>query len=282
MSSSGTRGGRSAAAALTERPRPLWYRLKPCPATGGATCRDHPVGSSSSSCTSTSYLAADSSAYGAWTYLILFVSHLLRDRPGRDAVPARRLAALRGGRDRGARRARTARAVLSSCSVAAILGDACNYWIGTHFRTEGAAARRTPGSSGKSYLDKTPAFFERYGGKTIVLARFVPIVRTFAPFLAGVGTMRYRHFFVYNVVGGVAWVALFIGRRATSSATCPRSSTTSRSSILAIVASLARPGSGANGARREVPQQGAEARTPDPEHNERGAGRSRTPLGCRR
>jgi membrane protein DedA with SNARE-associated domain len=62
----------------------------------------------------------------------------------------------------------------------------------------------------KKHLDRTHAFFEKYGGKTIIIARFVPIVRTFAPFVAGVGAMTYRRFLVYNVVGGVAWVTGFL------------------------------------------------------------------------
>jgi membrane-associated protein len=63
----------------------------------------------------------------------------------------------------------------------------------------------------KKHLDKTHKFFEKYGGKTIILARFVPIVRTFAPFVAGAGAMNYRRFIVYNVIGAVAWVALMLG-----------------------------------------------------------------------
>ncbi|MDR2130841.1 MAG: DedA family protein [Odoribacteraceae bacterium] len=94
-------------------------------------------------------------------------------------------------------------------SGAAILGDAVNYTIGLHF---GRRLFRDPGSRlfRQSYLEKTHAFYERHGGKTIILARFVPIVRTFAPFVAGMGRMTYRRFAVFNVAGGVAWSALFL------------------------------------------------------------------------
>ncbi|MDR1913545.1 MAG: DedA family protein [Clostridiales bacterium] len=91
---------------------------------------------------------------------------------------------------------------------AAVLGDATNYAIGRFF---GKKLFSNPKSKifKQSYLDKTHNFFEKYGGKTIILARFVPIVRTFAPFVAGMGRMSYLHFASYNVVGGVVWVALF-------------------------------------------------------------------------
>ncbi len=91
---------------------------------------------------------------------------------------------------------------------AAILGDAVNYTIGQLF---GKKLFSNPNSKifRKSYLDKTHAFYEKHGGKTIILARFVPIVRTFAPFVAGMGRMTYRHFALFNVVGGIAWGILF-------------------------------------------------------------------------
>jgi membrane-associated protein len=89
--------------------------------------------------------------------------------------------------------------------VAAILGDTANYWIG---HTLGDRAYNVKWIK-REYLDKTHAFFEKHGGKTIFLARFVPIVRTFAPFVAGVGRMSYGYFITYNFVGGIVWVALF-------------------------------------------------------------------------
>ena len=93
--------------------------------------------------------------------------------------------------------------------VAAILGDTVNYWIG-HWIGEHAFSGKIPFLK-KAHLDKTHAYFEKYGGKTIILARFVPIVRTFAPFVAGIGSMNYRNFFIYNIVGGIVWVLIFVG-----------------------------------------------------------------------
>ncbi|UYA61239.1 DedA protein [Pectobacterium sp. F1-1] len=92
--------------------------------------------------------------------------------------------------------------------VAAITGDAVNYTIGRLF---GEKLFSNPNSKifRRSYLDKTHAFYERHGGKTIILARFVPIVRTFAPFVAGMGHMSYRHFAAYNVIGALLWVLSF-------------------------------------------------------------------------
>jgi len=93
-------------------------------------------------------------------------------------------------------------------AIAAILGDAVNYTIGRVF---GERLFSNPDSKifRRSYLDKTHKFYEKHGGKTIILARFVPIVRTFAPFVAGMGHMSYRHFAAYNVIGALVWVLLF-------------------------------------------------------------------------
>ena len=92
--------------------------------------------------------------------------------------------------------------------AAAVLGDTVNYWIGHYIgpRAFSGEVRFLK----KEYLDRTHAFYEKHGGKTIIIARFVPIVRTFAPFVAGVGAMTYSHFISYNVIGGIAWVTIFL------------------------------------------------------------------------
>ena len=95
--------------------------------------------------------------------------------------------------------------LLISLAGAAVLGDAVNYLLGAKFGKRFLASQRIPWIR-QEHLDQTHAFFERYGNKTIVLARFVPIVRTFAPFVAGIGQMSYRQFGIYNIVGGCVWV----------------------------------------------------------------------------
>ncbi len=91
----------------------------------------------------------------------------------------------------------------------AILGDTANYWIG-NFLGLRVFQRRFPEIIRQEYIDRTYHFFERYGGMAIFIARFVPLVRTFAPFLAGVGTMCYRRFLLYNVVGAIAWSLVLV------------------------------------------------------------------------
>lgn len=92
--------------------------------------------------------------------------------------------------------------------VAAVLGDSCNYMIGHFF---GRRLFNNPDSRifKQSHLDKTHEFYKKYGGKTIIIARFVPIVRTFAPFVAGMGKMHYYYFMLYNLIGGACWIAIF-------------------------------------------------------------------------
>ncbi|GJQ36321.1 MAG: membrane protein [Anaerolineaceae bacterium] len=142
--------------------------------------------------------------YGAWTYGILFVVIFIETGlvimpflPGDSLLfAAGTFAALGSFNVWG---------LIGLLIVAAVLGDAVNYFIG-HYLGERAYNIKW---IKKEYLDKTHAFFEKHGGKAIFLARFVPIVRTFAPFVAGIGRMSYAYFATYNVVGGVTWVVVF-------------------------------------------------------------------------
>jgi membrane-associated protein len=89
--------------------------------------------------------------------------------------------------------------------LAAFAGDTANYFIGKFF------GKKLSNKVNQEYLDRTQEFYKKYGGMTIFLARFIPIIRTFAPFVAGLGKMEYKKFFVYNIVGGFVWTSLFVG-----------------------------------------------------------------------
>ncbi len=93
-------------------------------------------------------------------------------------------------------------------ALAAILGNTTNYWIGNYLGHR--LIEKNTRFLNKEYLEKTHRFFEKHGGKTIVITRFMPIIRTFAPFVAGMGAMTYSRFFLFNIVGGVLWCASFI------------------------------------------------------------------------
>jgi len=142
--------------------------------------------------------------YGAWTYGILFVVIFVETGlvvmpflPGDSLLfAAGTFAALGSFNVWG---------LIGLLAVAAVVGDAVNYCIG-HYLGERAYSIKW---IKKEYLEKTHAFFEKHGGKAIFLARFVPIVRTFAPFVAGIGRMSYGYFATYNIVGGISWVLLF-------------------------------------------------------------------------
>jgi membrane-associated protein len=150
------------------------------------------------------HLSAVIAQYGAWTYALLFFVIFMETGfvvtpflPGDSLLFAAGTFAGLGDLNLWL--------LLGLLIVAAFLGDTVNYWIG-HYLGERAYKIKW---IKQEYIERTHAFFEKHGGKTIFLARFVPIVRTFAPFVAGIGRMSYGYFVSYNIVGGVVWVVLF-------------------------------------------------------------------------
>jgi membrane-associated protein len=153
------------------------------------------------------HLAALVQQYGVWTYTILFAIIFLETGvvitpflPGDSLLFAAGALAAIGDLN--------VVVLFVLLAIAAILGDTVNYWIGHKlgprvFREDVRFLKR-------EYLTRTERFYEKHGGKTIFLARFVPIIRTFAPFVAGIGTMEYGRFLTYNVLGGIVWTAGFV------------------------------------------------------------------------
>ncbi|MGA2919421.1 VTT domain-containing protein [Methanoregula sp.] len=153
------------------------------------------------------YLPQILNEYGTWTYLILFLILFCETGlvitpylPGDSLLFVASALAGAGYLNIWV--------LLGVLILAAVLGDTVNYWIGFIFEMRVLEWRFSPVR--KEHLDETHQYFTKYGGFTIVIARFIPFIRTFAPFLAGVGEMPYPRFLSYNVLGGLAWVTLFL------------------------------------------------------------------------
>ena len=147
--------------------------------------------------------------YQTWTYLILFL--IIFAETGlvvTPILPGDSLLFAAGAIIAKPETALSIGVMLGVLIVAAILGDMANYHIGKYFGPKAFSGRYK--FLKVEYLNKTHEFYERHGGKTIIYARFIPIIRTFAPFVAGIGAMTYARFAAYNVVGAIAWVSSFL------------------------------------------------------------------------
>ncbi len=154
------------------------------------------------------HLGAVIQQYGFWTHMLLFVIIFCETGlvvtpilPGDSLLFAAGTFAALGSLDLAW--------LAISLSIAAVLGDTVNYWIGCIAGPK-VFSSQTSRLLNRQYLDRTHHFYEKYGGKTIIIARFVPIVRTFAPFVAGIGSMTYLRFLAYNIAGGIAWILAFV------------------------------------------------------------------------
>ena len=154
------------------------------------------------------YLSQIIQNFGLWTYLILFLIIfcetglvILPFLPGDSLLFAAGAFAATG--------AFNPWILFGLLSVAAIAGDTVNYWIGNYLGPKVFHYENNKFFK-KEHLERTHKFYEKYGGKTIIIARFIPIIRTFAPFVAGIGAMTYFRFLVYNIVGGISWIAIFL------------------------------------------------------------------------
>lgn len=152
------------------------------------------------------YLGQVIQDYGTWTFLLMFIVIFMETGfvvtpflPGDSLIFAAGAFAGLGYLHIGV--------LYVVLAAAAIAGDTANYWIGHYIGPKAFSGNIR--FLKKEYLDRTHAFYEKHGGKTIIVARFIPIIRTFAPFVAGIGAMTYPKFIAYNVIGGLAWVALF-------------------------------------------------------------------------
>ena len=153
------------------------------------------------------HLTSIISQYGLWTYAILFAIIFVETGlvimpflPGDSLLFAAGAFASRGSLNPFV--------LTVLLSIAAIIGDTVNYWIGRYFGPR--AFRANSKILNPRHLERAHEFYERHGGKAIVFARFVPIVRTFAPFVAGMGAMSYSKFIFYNITGGIVWITLFV------------------------------------------------------------------------